>query len=297
MSTLRVEHPGWSRELFAPTTVNGMPVRYRVAKGGRGSSKCFAPDTPVLMYNGSIKPVGDVVVGELVMGPDSKPRKVLHTTTGTSEMYRVMQTSAMNYVVNADHILSLKKSNSCAGDKGPINPNTGKPKRARGRYPDEPEIKNLTVSEYLKKSNRWRESFRGYRAGVIDYPNNGPLPVDPYFLGVWLGDGTSREPTVTTADSEIIDYLFEFADRFPEISAKKQQNRGKAVVVALSTNKPGQRNPLWKALIDIGVAKPRSEYKRGGFKHIPIIYQTASVSDRLQLLADLLNVPSESSSP
>lgn len=39
MSTLRVQQPAWARDVFALTHVNGEPVRYRVAKGGRGSSK------------------------------------------------------------------------------------------------------------------------------------------------------------------------------------------------------------------------------------------------------------------
>lgn len=39
--SLKVKHPAWSRDVFAPKTVNGKPVRYRVAKGGRGSSKSW----------------------------------------------------------------------------------------------------------------------------------------------------------------------------------------------------------------------------------------------------------------
>lgn len=41
MSTLKIQHPAWSKEVFTPKTVNGMPVRYRVIKGGRGSSKSW----------------------------------------------------------------------------------------------------------------------------------------------------------------------------------------------------------------------------------------------------------------
>lgn len=39
--SLKVQHPRWSQEVFAPATINGMPVRYRVCKGGRGSSKSW----------------------------------------------------------------------------------------------------------------------------------------------------------------------------------------------------------------------------------------------------------------
>ena len=38
---IKVKHPEWAREVFQPKTVNDMPVRYRVAKGGRGSSKSW----------------------------------------------------------------------------------------------------------------------------------------------------------------------------------------------------------------------------------------------------------------
>jgi len=38
---------------------------------------CLGEGTPVVMHNGSIKKVEDVVCGDLLMGPDSKPRRVI----------------------------------------------------------------------------------------------------------------------------------------------------------------------------------------------------------------------------
>jgi hypothetical protein len=43
-------------------------------------------------------------------------------------------------------------------------------------------------------------------AGPLDYPE-AELPVPPYVLGAWLGDGTSASATFTTADPEIIDHI------------------------------------------------------------------------------------------
>src|SRR5277367_5837034 len=48
--------------------------------GPSGIGKCLAPGTPVLMFDGTIKNVEDDRVGDLLMGPDSKPRRVLSTT-------------------------------------------------------------------------------------------------------------------------------------------------------------------------------------------------------------------------
>jgi len=79
-----------------------------------GRGKCLAKNTQVLMYDGSLKLVQDIKVGELLMGDDSNPRRVLSTTTGREKMYRITDTSkdggGHSYVVNASHILSLKNA-------------------------------------------------------------------------------------------------------------------------------------------------------------------------------------------
>lgn len=45
--------------------------------GAPGTGKCFAKGTKILMWNGEVKNIEDVEVGELVMGDDSTPREVL----------------------------------------------------------------------------------------------------------------------------------------------------------------------------------------------------------------------------
>jgi hypothetical protein len=76
-----------------------------------------------------------------------------------------------------------------------------------------------------------RKGFRQYTTKQIAEPTNvsqsrtavkvapalvladTPLSVDPYFLGVWLGDGNSNQPTITTADNETVAWLESFASR------------------------------------------------------------------------------------
>lgn len=72
-----------------------------------GAGKCLAKDTPILMFNGDIKKVQDIRLGELIMGDDSKPR-VIHTLCqGMEEMIKVHQEKGSSYIVNKSHILSL----------------------------------------------------------------------------------------------------------------------------------------------------------------------------------------------
>jgi hypothetical protein len=46
-----------------------------------GATRCLGVDTPVLMYDGGIKKVQEIQVGDLLMGPDGQKRTV-------SELYR-----------------------------------------------------------------------------------------------------------------------------------------------------------------------------------------------------------------
>ena len=73
-----------------------------------GTGKCLAKGTKILMYNGTIKNVEDVIVGDLLMGDDSKPRKVLSLARGRENMYDIIPTKGDKYTVNESHILSLR---------------------------------------------------------------------------------------------------------------------------------------------------------------------------------------------
>ncbi len=74
-----------------------------------GSGKCMAFNTPVLMFNGSIKKIQDIVSGELIMGDDSSSRQILSLARGVDDMYNVWYGSS-KYTVNKEHILCLKSN-------------------------------------------------------------------------------------------------------------------------------------------------------------------------------------------
>jgi superfamily II DNA or RNA helicase len=76
-----------------------------------GRGKCLGKDTPILMYDGTIKMVQDIVVGDILMGDDSTPRNVLTLARGKETMVEIKQTESENkFIVNMSHILSLKHS-------------------------------------------------------------------------------------------------------------------------------------------------------------------------------------------
>jgi replicative DNA helicase len=60
------------------------------------------------MANGTIKKVQDIRIGEQVMGDNSKPRQIMSISRNDSVMYKVIQTKGDDYIVDENHILSLK---------------------------------------------------------------------------------------------------------------------------------------------------------------------------------------------
>lgn len=129
--------------------------------GENGVGKCLAKGTKIIMYDGTLKNVEDIVIGDLLMGPDSNPRKVLNLGHGTDIMYRIHQKNGISYTVNSQHILSF------------IN-----------KYH---EIKNIPILDYLSLNEKEKKQLKGYRPLVIAFKEK-PIDKDPYDIGYNLID-------------------------------------------------------------------------------------------------------------
>jgi hypothetical protein len=96
-------------DIIAPSTKN----MNRPEQGGSkiviiGKPGCFTKDTPILMFDGSIKKVQDVCVGDGIMGDDSTLRNVLELCQGFETMYKISPKEGEPYIVNERHKLVLK---------------------------------------------------------------------------------------------------------------------------------------------------------------------------------------------
>jgi len=230
------------------------------------SGKCLSKDTPILMYDGTLKMIQDIKVGECVMGVDSKPRKVLALGEGKEEMFEISQRGA-KYIVNKSHILSLKKT-------GDINYSKYNGKITSQRY-SKGEIVNISVNDYLKSSNGFKHRHKGYKIG-IDFKEQ-PIEIDPYFIGTWLGDGSSNTSAITTADIEIKEYIkqFAFIERLNLLVQHQPKNASEVMYLS---------NSWANHLLD-----RMKEYKLINYKHIPTEYKINSREIRLQVLAGLID--------
>ena len=166
-----------------------------------GSGKCFGKSTPILMYDGTVKKVEDVHIGDLVMGNDSTPRRVLSLGRGREMLYRVTPKKGDPYVVNGSHILTLKTK-----DK-----KHNRYKKSRFGSGNNPYVFNISVRDYMKQSKTFKHVMGGYRASV-QFPKK-HVAIDPYYLGIWLGDGHSKVPCITTIDQQVADCVYAEAAR------------------------------------------------------------------------------------
>lgn len=232
-----------------------------------GYGKSFGAGTPILMFDGTVKAVEDVKDGERVMGPDSTPRIVSGVHSGQEMLYCVTPKKGSPYVVNESHILSLKTT-----------PQGGSSPSSRGGI-----VVNIPLCKWLSASKTFRHVHKGWRTGV-EFSNPQSLHVDlpPYLLGVWLGDGTSAASQVTSCDEEIIAYLYAHAEAYGLRVRKDKMHyafaRGRDEPQAFGFR--ANANHLTEALRKLGVLNN---------KHIPDAYLHATRSNRLQLLAGLID--------
>ena len=124
-----------------------------------GRGKCLGKNTPILMFDGTIKLVQHICVGDVLMGDDSTPRNVLTLARGQEMMYKVNSSNKEGYIVNESHILSLK-------------------------YTHNEKQVDMSVAEYIKHIDQ--EALYGYRV-PIHFPK-AHLRTDPYTMGVQLCD-------------------------------------------------------------------------------------------------------------
>jgi len=266
-----------------------------VACAFTGTGKCHAIDTLILMFDGSIKMVQDIQIGDCLMGDDSTSREVLSLGRGRDVMYEIIPVNGESHTFNSEHILCLK----CTG-LGITHAPSG---RFVVRYFNNETIKILSktfdtnqeaqdflnqfdesskncevsIKDYLKLSNSIKHVLKLYRTPV-DFPNR-EVPFDPYIIGFWIGDGTSTCAGLCSQDSVVLHYL---ASNLPKYGCYLQYTGSQYDyrVNGCRIDKIGRCNSFLNALRQLNLIEN---------KHIPDLYKINSRRVRLELLAGLID--------
>jgi superfamily II DNA or RNA helicase len=152
-----------------------------------GMGKCFAKETPIMMYDGSVKMVEDIRPKDVLMGDDNTERRVQSICKGYEQMYKIVQEKGGSYTVNEPHILSLITTDNIkkdiivsylyddhvVGEGYVMLPGLPDGVGNPGTYTPEPFIKGLY----------------GYKKAIdfVDHRQlNYCLEIDPYIFGRWI---------------------------------------------------------------------------------------------------------------
>lgn len=216
--------------------------------------KALVLDTPIPTPDG-FRLLGDLVPGDTVFADDGKPCKVVALSPIFRERrtYRVTTDDGDCVIADEAHEWPVA-----------INPGTkhGKGKRLPGRTFSIRETKWLADREA-------RIGKKAYvaPAGPLDLPD-ADLPIDPYVLGAWLGDGTSRGGGITIGVAER-EYM--------------------AGAIGQSGYQVSQHDcdPISNTILGL-----RGKLASAGLlnnKHIPAEYLRASIAQRVALLQGLVD--------
>lgn len=223
-----------------------------------GWGKCNIAGTPILMFDGTIKKVENIVVGDLLMGPDSTPRRVLSLAGGWEEMFAVTPNKGDTHVFNRSHILSLKATcNYGRWSKG--------------------EIVNVEIDEYLSWSAKQKHIFKLWRTGV-DFSHK-HQDFAPYFVGLYLGDGNKSGGVALTIGNtrpEVKEYLRLWGSQ-NNVAVAEYAEKGNCTRIKFNCGKGPMQDFFMLDLL----------YE--GQRNIPHEYLTGSRDQRLQLLAGILD--------
>lgn len=231
---------------------------------------CHAKGTKILMFNGTMKAVEDIAIGDELVGDDGKKRTVLELHKGVDKLYEIKPIKGEPFVVNGGHILSLYKTNE------------GK------NYPScLPRIDEISVEEYINTSKNYKHLHKLRKPKFVDFGNEEKFVEEPYFLGLYIGDGCSVNGVdITTQRKEIEDFIYSYAESY-DIKVRKSTKPNNAASSYYFANK--NRNRTRKNHVTIFLERIGLHGLTAGFKFIPYEYKTASKHDRLELLAGLMD--------
>jgi hypothetical protein len=239
-----------------------------ILRCGRRYGKALALDTPIPTPTGWTT-MGDLEVGDWLFDEAGTPCQVTYATNVQigRPCNRVVFSDGSEIIADDDHRWSTWDKSARKNAKR--NTKSG----WHGRHG--PKVRTTKeIASTLTSNSRGDRNHSIPLCGAVQC-DEAALSINPYVLGVWLGDGTSRLSEITCADQGILDEL---------------RREGQAVY-------PG-RDPINFKLDQVehrqafGPASLLYRLKSLGLqhnKHIPPQYLRASIAQRLALLQGLMD--------
>jgi phosphate starvation-inducible protein PhoH and related proteins len=244
--------------LMAAGTIEIAPLAYM-----RGRAQPLA--TPVLTPYG-FRPIGALAVGDLVIGSDGEPTPVIGVyPQGQKDIYRVTAQDGASTLCSGDHLWAVATRDH----------------RRRGK-----PLRVLTTREMIGnlRANHYHRYELPLHSAPVHFPYQ-QVPIDPYALGLLLGDGCltgTTTPSFATGDPELARELKRLLAGI-EVRPVGGPNYHLSRIAA-----PGDvitlENPVTRVARLLGLHGARSTTK-----FVPDLYLRNSANVRLAVLQGLLD--------
>lgn len=242
--------------------------RFVVLAAGRRFGKALALDTDILTTVGYKKLI-DIKVDDYIFGDDGKPTKVIYRSFiyHNRNCYKITFSDNSTIIADEQHDWVVETKSERKNSK-----------RRKGKEltPKKLTTKQIYDTYSIKRKDGKNESNYSIPITGVEFTSQN-LPLEPYFLGLWLGDGSSRSVNITNTEPEVIEYLRNLAIkknyRFKVIS---QKNKVNSYAIVNERNKENLQSELRKLNLLQN-------------KHIPSNYLINSRENRLELLKGLID--------
>ena len=231
---------------------NGLhPGQMIVVAARPAMGKALALDTPLPTPSGWTT-MGAVKVGDELFDADGRPTRVVAATEVMRgrPCYEVVFSDGSTIIADAEHQWVTETRAARRGVRG-----------------EAAVVTTVQMHETLTVGSDARANHSVRTAGALQAPD-ADLPVAPYALGAWLGDGHSDGARITSETDEIPSYIARSGWSGSNVQLLER--------VAVST----RDDPFTALLRKAGVL---------GDKHVPAAYLRASEAQRRELLAGLLD--------
>ena len=288
-----------ARRVSTPTDKSGklIPPRklHNTCWGFLCPAECFDPETQILLWDGTTKRAGDITVDDILIDDLGNPTKVRTTCSGIKNMYDVIpdKYNFMKHRVTDNHILTLrirqhKNILICNHLDSKYNYsvkflNRNNMKIQEKYFETDAEANDfvnsfedddtldITIENYLKLNKTTRDYLVLFKVAGINWEKQN-VEMDPYLLGMWLGDGLS----------DGTGFAFPF-DNETLVDWEKWAEQNDAIIIK------GKYNYLVVSNREAPIKKYLTKYKLLNNKHIPNEYLTNDRETRLKVLAGLID--------
>ena len=253
----------------------------------RKNGKALSLDTPINTPDGW-KTMADIHVGDQVYSVDGEPTTVIAESQifEGHDCYKVTFEDGEEIIADAEHIWTVMTKNSRRA-------NSRECVRLDWGYIQEYRDKNgyfdTTTEKMASDFARVRKDGKGidykYRVKIsepLQYTEQ-QLPLDPYILGLWLGDGDADCARMNVGKEDLAEML-EIMTAYQMYPRPQKLCKGKTCYRISIGNEHGLRGNDKNYIIPL-----LHEMNLIGNKHIPEIYLRSSVEQRMELLRGLMD--------